>query len=143
MSQQKDAYDAIDRFLRNNLGDDDYADYSQMLDALALPDAQPVGYLPAYELGRLRSGHNANLKSAKFGPSPLDDDVPVYLVPPQPATAPEPVRLTDEEIPDMGCTGKKEYDVDMDMWVNTPCRQDEIDFARAIEAALHAKASKP
>lgn len=29
-----DAYDMIDRFLRNNLGDDDYAEYSQALDSL-------------------------------------------------------------------------------------------------------------
>lgn len=40
---------------------------------------QPVGYLPAYELGRLHSGHDAQLRSAKFGPSALDGDVPVYL----------------------------------------------------------------
>ena len=40
---------------------------------------KPVGYLPAYELGRLRSGHDAQLRSAKFGPSALDSDVPVYL----------------------------------------------------------------
>jgi len=40
---------------------------------------KPIGYQPAYELGRLHSGHDANLRSAKFGPSPLDGDVPVYL----------------------------------------------------------------
>lgn len=40
---------------------------------------KPVGYLPAYELGRLHSGHDAQLRSAKFGPSALDSDVPVYL----------------------------------------------------------------
>lgn len=43
----------------------------------AWPD--PIGYLPAYELGRLHSGHDARLRSAKFGPSQLDGDVPVYL----------------------------------------------------------------
>lgn len=41
--------------------------------------AKLVGYLPAYEVGRLESGHDANLRSAKFGPSPLDGDVPVFL----------------------------------------------------------------
>lgn len=40
----------------------------------------PVGYLPAYELQRLASGHDAKLRSAKFGPSYLDGDVPVFLV---------------------------------------------------------------
>ena len=30
-------YDMIDRFLRNNLGDDDYAEYSAALDALCTP----------------------------------------------------------------------------------------------------------
>lgn len=40
---------------------------------------RPVGYLPAYELSRLHSGHDAQLRSAKFGPSALDGDVPVYL----------------------------------------------------------------
>lgn len=41
----------------------------------------PVGYLPAYEPQRLASGHDAKLRSAKFGPSYLDGDVPVFLVP--------------------------------------------------------------
>jgi hypothetical protein len=49
-------------------------------------DPKPVGYLPAHELGRLHSGHDANLRSAKFGPSPLDGDVPVYLAAPSTAT---------------------------------------------------------
>ena len=30
-------YDMIDRFLRNNLGDDDYAEYSAALDSLCTP----------------------------------------------------------------------------------------------------------
>lgn len=34
------SYDMIDRFLRNNLGDDDYAEYSAALDSLVQP-AQP------------------------------------------------------------------------------------------------------
>lgn len=44
-----------------------------------VPYTKPIGYLAAYELGRLLSGHDGNLRSAKFGPSPLDADVPVYL----------------------------------------------------------------
>jgi len=30
-------YEMIDRFLRNNLGDDDYAEYSEALDQLSRP----------------------------------------------------------------------------------------------------------
>lgn len=40
-----------------------------------------VGYLPAYELQRLRSGHDANLRTPKFGPSHIDGDIPVYTRP--------------------------------------------------------------
>lgn len=43
--------------------------------------AMPIGYLAAYELKRLASGHDAKLRSAKFGPSHLDGDVPVFLWP--------------------------------------------------------------
>jgi propanediol dehydratase large subunit len=36
-------YDMIDRFLRNNLGDDNYAEYSAALDSLAAaPQAKPL-----------------------------------------------------------------------------------------------------
>jgi len=34
------SYDMIDRFLRNNLGDDDYAEYSAALDSLCAPPQQ-------------------------------------------------------------------------------------------------------
>lgn len=34
------SYDMIDRFLRNNLNDDDYAEYSAALDELCTPPAQ-------------------------------------------------------------------------------------------------------
>lgn len=34
------SYDMIDRFLRNNLGDDDYAEYSAALDALCASPPQ-------------------------------------------------------------------------------------------------------
>jgi hypothetical protein len=43
------SYDMIDRFLRNNLGDDDYAEYSAALDALCTPqpkepEQEPVAF---------------------------------------------------------------------------------------------------
>lgn len=37
------SYDMIDRFLRNNLGDDDYAEYSAALDSLCVPRRTWVG----------------------------------------------------------------------------------------------------
>ena len=37
------SYDMIDRFLRNNLGDDDYAEYSAALDSLCAPQRTWVG----------------------------------------------------------------------------------------------------
>jgi hypothetical protein len=58
------SYDMIDRFLRNNLGDDDYAEYSAALDALASPPAaQPE---PSCEDAKLAEtimsdcGHSTN-----------------------------------------------------------------------------------
>ena len=41
------AYYLIDRFLRNNLGDEDYAEYSNALDSLCTPAwaGEPVAYL--------------------------------------------------------------------------------------------------
>lgn len=39
MTTPKDAYDLIDRFLRNNLGDDDYAEYSAALEMVRQPQA--------------------------------------------------------------------------------------------------------
>ena len=35
------SYDMIDRFLRNNLGDDDYAEYLDALDSLCQPPQPP------------------------------------------------------------------------------------------------------
>ena len=37
------SYDMIDRFLRNNLGDGDYAEYSDALNALCTPQRPWVG----------------------------------------------------------------------------------------------------
>ncbi|MFL9899030.1 hypothetical protein PQR71_12850 [Paraburkholderia fungorum] len=61
----------------------------------------PIGYLPANEVARLNSGHDANLRSAKFGPSQLDGDVAVYLTAPQPAQTEEMIRFC----PECGCLG--------------------------------------
>ena len=56
------------------------------------PAREPVGYLPAYELNRLQSGHDGRLRSAKFGASALDGDVAVYTAPPPaPVAQQEPV----------------------------------------------------
>lgn len=40
------AYDLIDRFLRNNLYDDDYAKYSDALEALSQPAPSPQPAVP-------------------------------------------------------------------------------------------------
>lgn len=59
-----------------------------------LAQQEPIGYLPSYEADRLKSGHDARLRSAKFGPSQLDGDVPLYTHPaPQQADRP---RVPDE-----------------------------------------------
>jgi hypothetical protein len=54
------------------------------------PASEPVGYLAAYELSRLNSGHDALLRSARYGPSYLDGDVPVYLGIASPPALPVP-----------------------------------------------------
>ena len=43
-------YDMIDRFLRNNLGDDDYAEYSAALDSLYTPQRKPLTDAQKYAL---------------------------------------------------------------------------------------------
>ena len=43
---QAAAYDLIDRFLRNNLYDDDYAKYSEALEALSQPAPSPQPAVP-------------------------------------------------------------------------------------------------
>jgi len=54
-----DAYDMIDRFLRNNLGsDDDYAEYSKALDSLCgAQPAQAGQVLSQYEIDCLAETH--------------------------------------------------------------------------------------
>lgn len=68
----------------------------QAVDALAsapvAESGQPIGYVAARELSRLNSGHDANLRSAKFGPSTLDGDVPVYLEPAKAGTDESTIR---------------------------------------------------
>lgn len=70
----------------------------------------------------------------------VEDIVTARLTACRPQT---PVPLTVEQIPHMGATGDKFYDSVVDMWVNTTCRQDEIDFARVIEAAHNIQAVTP
>lgn len=60
------AYNLIDRFLRNNLHDDDYAEYSQALDILALrpqavPMPEPVQRLSRYAGQTMRTARNPNI----------------------------------------------------------------------------------
>lgn len=54
-----DAYYMIDRFLRNNLDDDDYAEYSEALDAIA---AVPVGEVKPLAWGAFYFGGKRNGK---------------------------------------------------------------------------------
>lgn len=79
-NEQKAAYGAIDRFLRNNLNDDDYADYSKSLDALASSTTEPVAWIN-------KQGDYVELstKSTVYG----SHTIPLYP-PPQPVIAPEP-----------------------------------------------------
>jgi len=46
------AYEFIDRYLRNNLGDDDYAEYSEALEAIASGKTKSE-YKP-YELSNIQ-----------------------------------------------------------------------------------------
>lgn len=45
------SYDTIDRFLRNNLGDDDYAEYSAALDALCTSPPAMITVEQAQDMG--------------------------------------------------------------------------------------------
>ena len=51
------------------------------IERLRAVKSAPIGYITAAELSRCAAGHNAMLRSAKFGPSALDGDVPVFLGP--------------------------------------------------------------
>lgn len=51
------------------------------LERAELSKQEPVGYLPSYELDRLSSGHDARLRTSKFGASALDGDMPLYAEP--------------------------------------------------------------
>ena len=63
-----DPYDMIDRFLRNNLHDDDYAEYSEALDSLCRAQpAQAVPVLAESELRSILQGTNHMVKNAMHG----------------------------------------------------------------------------
>jgi Lar family restriction alleviation protein len=98
--------------------------------------AEPVGYLPAYELDRLKSGHNANLRSAKFGRSALDGDVAVFLAP---APAQQAVTLTDGA---RDVLAERRRQVEQEGW--TPEHDDSHnngELARAASCYAHAAGS--
>ena len=91
-----DSYDLIDRFLRNNLDDADYAEHSKALDSLLASHAgEPIAYanpvilLPDEEGG----GWEAKVQSH------CDDvfSLPLYATPPA-ATPAAPGEVTDEQV---------------------------------------------
>lgn len=93
--------------------------------ALALPDAQPVAWLDEFGNAFPLAAHSIDGKpnwanQHKRGWKPL------YAAP-QPAIAPEPVKLTDEEI---------------DAVFDLPDFSGYTEFARDVEAAAHAKQLK-
>ena len=109
-----DAYDMIDRFLRNNLGsDDDYAEYSKALDSLC--GAQPAQAVPAScgECGKKTSDGWALYCVACMEMAGL----PAQAVP----------VLTDAEIHAADPIPQNRFD------------QERVEFARAVEAAVRAK----
>lgn len=63
------AYETIDRFLRNNLGDDDYAEYSEALDALCAPTSEfiglPVDHQYSYPDGTWRCSNGEAINGVK------------------------------------------------------------------------------
>jgi hypothetical protein len=63
------SYDMIDRFLRNNLGDDDYAEYSVALDSLCTPQQRTwVGLNHVERLGiRSKVQEYTLINSVKYG----------------------------------------------------------------------------
>jgi hypothetical protein len=52
----KQAYDKIDRFLRNNLDDTDYADFSAALDLVYADTTQPQDAKPVAQTADAREG---------------------------------------------------------------------------------------
>jgi hypothetical protein len=63
------AYEMIDRFLRNNLGDDDYAEYSEALDAVIGHGPEfiqiPVAYQYAYPGGEWRCSFGEEINGSR------------------------------------------------------------------------------
>ena len=91
------SYEMIDRFLRNNLGDDDYAEYSAALEAIASPQAalaEPSE--PVYWQWRRKDKPWANEYIFAMELQATTDDSEVRKLFTHPASKPEP--LTDEEI---------------------------------------------
>ena len=96
---------------------DDEASRWRHGESLSEPPGDAIAYLPAYELERLRSGHSASVHSARFGPSTIDGDIPLYLSP-RPAA-----QISDERIREIG---KDVFGIDLNFDGNL------ITFAHAL-----------
>jgi len=122
------SYDMIDRFLRNNLGDDDYAEYSAALDSLCTPQPKQEQRSVSEHLGEPVAWMNDSTPSGIFarhieGAKNFGCTIPLYTTP-QPAQKPW-VGLTDEEINDL----VHSHDDFAGLW----------EFADSVEAKLNEK----
>jgi hypothetical protein len=125
------SYEMIDRFLRNNLGDDDYAEYSAALEAIASPQAalaepsepkMPPFFTQIEWLGNQARVHVFQRR---------EDETPLNVCSQtHPASKPEP--LTDDEITSIVRDASKGSAIKRDG--STSHR-----IARAVEAAVWAK----
>ena len=94
----------------------------------ALPDAQPVAKV--VDVATSLDDGNLHLQAVVLCSAAVSIGSVLYAAL-RPAPAPEPVRLTDEEIEAIGLAATKAGGRNMPMV-----------FARAIEDAIHAKAGK-
>lgn len=127
--KQAAAYDLIDRFLRNNLYDDDYAKYSDALEAISqpAPSPQPATGEPSWWMREADEG----AEWTDTAPLVLSGWTPLYTTP-QPTQATQ-TELTDEQILEIAEPfGEFQY--------GDAQGHKRIDFARAI-LALHPQAS--
>ena len=111
------SYDMIDRFLRNNLDDDNYAEYSAALDELCTTATQQCNYCNGS--GRMVRDPDIGTDHECFvcdGAGAIKTEQPAQRT---------WVGLTDEEI--------------TDMWAESSPYYHEDDFAKAIEAKLKEK----